>query len=155
MVQTSLFPEDLQTRVRRIDDEILRLLMGKPGGPLQIPLSDEEKMVLENIRYHRGLTNAVNIGEIHAHTKLNVRTIKAAVRTLRLNFRVPIGSCKHATEGGYYIMIDAGDRATWIKDITDQIRAEAAVLRAAADDQAALEMLGQLRMEIEAEASHV
>jgi hypothetical protein len=154
MTQASLFPEDMQTRVRRVDDQILRLLMGERGGPFSLPLRDEEKMVLEHIRYRRGLANAVNLGDIQRHTQLSARTIKLAVRTLRMTFRLPIGSSKHATEGGYYIIVDSADRAAWAKDVTDQVRAEVEVLRAALDDKAGLELLGQLQLEIEAEASH-
>jgi hypothetical protein len=89
------------------------------------------------------------IREIQERTKLEPRTIKQAVRTLRLNFHLPIASWKHAERGGYFLIVDEEDRAAWVKDVLDQVRAELLVLRAAAGAQAGLELLGQLRMEIE------
>jgi hypothetical protein len=151
--QTSLFPESAQMRVSRIDGDIVHLLCGKPGGPLNISLDDNEKTVLECLRFRRGIKNAMSIREIQERTKLEPRTIKQAVRDLRLNFHMPIASWKHAERGGYFLIVDEEDRAAWVKDVLDQVRGELSVLRAAAGAQAGLELLGQLRIEIE-EGAH-
>jgi hypothetical protein len=103
------------------------------------------------------MKNAVNISEIQERAKLSARTIKGAVRSLRINFHLPIASWKHSTDGGYYLIVDDADRAAWVKDVTDQVRAEVAVLRAAAGPKAGLELLGQLQIELTAdseEATH-
>jgi meiotically up-regulated gene 157 (Mug157) protein len=65
-----------------------------------------------------------------------------------MNYRLPIGSSKHGTDGGYFLMITGEDRAIWVKDVLDQVRAELAVLHAAAGQQATLELLGQLQIEV-------
>lgn len=146
--QSMLFPEPREMQIHRLDAEITSLLYGRAGGPLNLCLADDEKAVLEMIRFHRGLANPVNLRDIQKRSKLDVRTIKQAVRTLRLNFHLPIGSSKHAESGGYYLMISAEDRAIWRKDVLDQVRAQVDVLRAADSPQAALEALGQLREEL-------
>jgi hypothetical protein len=153
-MQASLFPESIELRISRLDGNIVHLLCGRPGGPLNIALEDAEKHVLDCLRFRRGIKNAMPIREIQERAKLEPRTIKQAVRTLRLNFHMPIASWKYAERGGYFLIVDEADRAAWVKDVLDQVRAELLVLRAAAGAQAGLELLGQLRIEIE-EAARV
>lgn len=150
--QLSLLPESEEMRIQRIDGMILHLICGGKGGALNLPLEDHEKAVLECLRYRRGLKNAMTIREIQLRTQMEPRTVKQAVRTLRLNFHLPIASWKHADKGGYYIICDDADRAAWVKDVMDQVRAEIAVLRAAAGNQAGLELLGQLQMQLTSES---
>lgn len=157
--QASLFGETRDALIQRLDREIESLLFGRPGGPLQLKLSQDEAHVLQMIRFHRGSQNAVSLRVIQDRTKLDVRTIKGIVRTLRMSYRLPIGSSKHSGTGGYYLMLTDEDRAVWRKDVIDQVRAQLDVLHAADGQQAALEALGQLRAEIlsgatESEADH-
>jgi hypothetical protein len=156
MVQAFLFPESHETQIdmeiRRLDADILCLLVGRAGGPLGLTLGQDEKAVLEMIRYRRGAKNAIPLRDIQQRTKLDVRTIKQAVRTLRMDFHLPIGSSKSSESGGYYLMITADDRAIWRKDVLDQVRAQIDVLRAANGRQAALEALGQLCEELLSQA---
>ena len=145
---TSLFPETADQAAARIDAEIVRLLFGGCSGPLDLFLADDERIVLAAVRFHRGRDRAISIDELQQHTHLNGRSIKAAVRGLRMNFHLPIGSSKHSTKGGYFIILTPEDLSVWQADVLDQVRAELAVLRAAAGHQAGLEMLGQLRDEM-------
>ena len=148
MTEQSLFPETEESVIKQLDARILSLLTGHSGGPLGLTLENAERVVLSMLRYRRGRERSVAICEIERLTDLKPREIKQAVRTLRLSFRLPIGSSKHSAEGGYYLMITDEDRAAWRHDIIAQIRAEVEVLRAADSDRAALEALGQLQMEI-------
>jgi hypothetical protein len=143
-----LFPESSEAAIARLDATILNLIMGYPGGPLDLTLEGREKTVLRTIRYMRGHANTITIAEISRITGLNPREIKLAVRTLRINYHLPIGSSKNGSDGGYFLMITDTDRAVWSKDVLDQVRAELAVLRAGAGQQAMLELLGQLHMEV-------
>jgi hypothetical protein len=138
-----LFPD----RVIEIDQYIASLLVGESGGPLGLRLQPEEKAVLQAIRYHRGAGNALPIRELTQRLKMSDRQIKLIVRTLRINFRLPIGSSKHGTEGGYFIIVTPEDQAVFLKGPLDQIRAELEVVRAVAGHQSALELLGQLQLE--------
>lgn len=146
--QPSLFPESPEAAIQRLDSILLNLLLGHPGGTIGLSLEEDERDVLRAIRYMRGRANAITIGEIQAITKLSPRLIKKAVRTLRMEYQLPIGSSKHGTEGGYFLMITEADRLVWVKDVLDQVQAELAVLRAAAGQQATLELLGQLHLEV-------
>jgi hypothetical protein len=147
MVQSSLFPESSESRIQRLDADILSLLVGRAGGPLNLTLGDDEKTVLSMIRYHRGAKSAIPLREIQRQTKLDVRSVKQAVRTLRMDFHLPIGSSKSAESGGYFLMVTAEDRAIWSKDVIDQARAQLNVLKAVNGKHATLEVLGQLREE--------
>ncbi len=133
----------------RIDNAIAQLLLGLSGGPLGLRLEGDEHKVLQLLRYRRGAAHVIPIRDLEQKTGLTPRQIKQAVRSLRLSYRLPIGSSKSVAGGGYYVMISAEDRAIWRRDITDQIRAEVQVLRAADSDRAALEVLGQLSLEVQ------
>jgi DNA-binding MarR family transcriptional regulator len=148
--QATLFPEPQEAVAARVDAQICCLLLGHPGGALNVPLEHNEREVLRMLRYMRGASNAVPIRAIENRTGLDPRAIKQAVRNLRLNFHLPIGSSKNSARAGYYVMVSPEDRAAWRKDVTDQIRAEVEVLRAADGDHAALEVLGQLALEVKA-----
>jgi hypothetical protein len=148
-VQESLFPASPEEQAAKLDAVILNLLMGHPGGPFNQALEPVERNVLRTIRFKRGIKQAISIRDIQQQVEVDARSIKQAVRTLRINFRLPIGSTKHATDGGYFLMLTAEDRAAWAKEVLDQVRAELGVLRAAAGDQVSLELLGQLRIEME------
>jgi S-ribosylhomocysteine lyase LuxS involved in autoinducer biosynthesis len=134
--QLSIFPESRDEAAARLDGIILDLILGHNGGPLGLTLEDDEKTVLRAIRFHRGLANTIAIHELSNLTRLSARQIKKSVRTLRMNFRLPIGSSKSGTDGGYYLILSEEDRAAWVNDVLNQVRAELAVLRAAAGQQA-------------------
>ena len=154
--QASLFPESPELRISRIDGLMVHLLCGRPGGPLNLTLEADDKAVLECLRFRRGIPNAMPIRDIQQRTKLDPRLIKQAVRNLRVNFHLPIGSWKHSERGGYFVIVDDEDLAAWVKDVLDQVRAEIGVLKAAAGHKVSLELLGQLQMEVreESEATH-
>lgn len=144
----SLFPASSEEIASRIDADVANLLYGRSGGPLGLTLDPNDKKVLEMIRYRRGRQNAVSIRSIESRTGLSPRSVKLAVQTLRMNFRLPIGSSKDSERGGYFLMVTAEDIAAWKSDVLDQVKAELEVLRAAAGDQVALELVGQLRAEL-------
>jgi hypothetical protein len=133
--------------VERIDAEILRLLCGGLG-PMRQTLGDNERAVLTAIRYHRGLANPINIRAIQLTTQLSDRQIKEAVRGLRLTFRLPIASYKHASLGGYYLWMTDEDLAPWLNDVAGQITSEVQVFRAATSEAAALTLAKQLWPEV-------
>jgi hypothetical protein len=155
----------IDQRIRAIDLEIEGLLYGTRGGPFGLAMGDDEKRVLRLVRYRRGAKNAITIAEMRnamiregsahpeagGYTILGDREIKQAVRTLRLNYHLPIGSNK-AGMGGYFIMISDEDHAILASQILDQVRGEIEVLRAVSSPRAALELLGQLQLELGREA---
>jgi hypothetical protein len=158
MTPQSLFPDlepTIESRTQRIDADILSLLCGKSGGPLGLHLGDEEKRVLSVVRFRRGSANAITIKEIQARMRdgsageaLSDRQIKQCVRTLRIEFHLPIGSSKRGSEGGYFVMVTKEDHAILHNQVMDQVRAELAILNAIDGREATLELLGQLSMEV-------
>jgi hypothetical protein len=154
VTEQTLFPDlapSVEERARILDLEIELLLYGKPGGPLLLTLSNEEKGVLTAIRYHRGAAHAVTIREMQKRVSCNWlsdRLIKKSVRTLRINFHLPIGSSKQGNEGGYFIMLTEEDHAILRHQVLDQVRAELEVLKSVDGPKAALELLGQLQLEV-------
>jgi hypothetical protein len=152
MTELSLFPDDsIEARRQTIDADILWLLTGHPGGPQNLTLSLDEKQVLTAIRYCRGAANAVTIRDLQEFKgceTLDAREIKNAVRTLRINFRIPIGSSKKGSGGGYFVMLSDEDHTILRGQILDQVRAELEVLKAVDGPRAALELLGQLQLEV-------
>ena len=153
MTNQSLFPDpapSIEQHIQQLDAAILWLLTGHTGGPLNLALTDEEKVVLAAIRYARGAANAFPIRDIRKREScahLSERAIKKAVRTLRMQFRLPIGSSKQA-DGGYFIVITDADRQIYRSQVLDQVRAELEVLKAVDGPKAALELLGQLSLEV-------
>lgn len=145
--QPGLFPETPQERADRIDAEILTLLLGKPGGAFSETLAEDERAVLQAIRFHRGRDKAITIREIQLTTQLSDRQIKKAVRNLRMNFRVPIAASKDGLCGGYYLWMTAEDLAGWKSVMLDQLLAEIALFRAVTTEEAALEIVTALRLE--------
>jgi hypothetical protein len=157
MTELSLFPDlspSVEERARLLDLEIELLLFGKPGGPLKLNLSDDEKQVLRAIRFHRGADRAITIRQMRdlwvKSVQLSERQVKNAVRTLRIDFRLPIGSSKKGSDGGYFLMLTEQDHAILHKQVLDQVRAELEVLKAVDGPRAALELLGQLQIEVDA-----
>jgi hypothetical protein len=152
----SLFPEpepSIQERAQSIDAEILALLIGKSGGPFGLHLSEIESQVLSAVRFHRGAARALTIREMRdtrpGCAKLTDREVKAAVRSLRVTYRLPIGSSKMGSAGGgYFIMLTAEDHSILRGQVLDQVRAELAVLKSVDGPRAALELLGQLQLEV-------
>jgi hypothetical protein len=110
--------------------------------------------VLTAIRFRRGAHRAITLCEMQQQMeitkdgKLSDRLIKKTVRSLRLHFHLPIGSSKQGAEGGYYIILTDEDRSVFRNSVLDQIRAELEVLKSVDGPQAALELLGQLQLEV-------
>jgi hypothetical protein len=156
----SLFPDlapSAEEMVKAIDLKIEKLLYNAAQGNSGSILTKEERYVLRRIRYRRGSANAITIDEIQDQIdvcikQLTARQVKQIVRTLRLDYHLPIGSSKSAT-GGYFLMISHADRAIYHAQVLDQVRAELEVFRAVDGHDAALELLGQLRLEVAAEVA--
>ena len=131
-----------------VDQQIVDLLTGKNGGPMGLRPSAEEMAVLRAIRYHRGAKNAISIRDLQAKIDLSEREIKQIVRTLRVAFRLPIGSSKSATAGGYFIVVSIEDQEIAASGPLAQIRAEVEVLRLITSPERTKELLGQIQLEV-------
>jgi hypothetical protein len=151
MSTPSLFANLPEERAAALDQRIGELLYSQGRNKFGDTLSPEERGVLRCIRFHRDSSRPITIREIAALTHLSERRIKAAVRALRLSFSVPIGAAKSGPEGGgYFLMLNPRDLAIFLASQTQQVIAEVALLKEFGGSQAALELLGQLQLEMKA-----
>jgi len=144
----SLFPESEQQRGEALDQEIVRLIHGQPGGPFEQCLSGDEQAVLSAIRFHRGAKNAVTIREMRSRLQLSDREIKGIVRALRISWHLPIGSSKDSVDGGYFLILSAEDQEVFDANFLDQIRAQVQAHRCVSGPARTRELLGQLSLEV-------
>jgi len=147
MSTSSLFPSEESYRAE-IDQRIVDMLSGYRLGLRGEHLDSAEMAVLRAIRFHRGASNAISIRELQSRMKLSEREIKQIVRTLRIDFRLPIGSSKHSTSGGYFIIVSIEDQDIAAKGPLEQIRAEAEVLKVVTSPERTRELLGQIQLEV-------
>jgi|SRR6185437_2067544 len=131
-----------------VDQQIVELLHGLRNGPLGEHLDSAEMAVLRLIRYRRGVANAISIREIQEKLDLGEREIKQIVRTLRIDFRLPIGSSKNGSTGGYFIIASIEDQAVAVAGPLAQIRAEAEILKVLTNPERTRELLGQIQLEV-------
>lgn len=149
MTPQPLFANLPEERAAALDQDIDMLLRGVLGAPFGLSMENAEKAVLARIRYHRGAANPITIRELQAKTGFGEREIKAIVRKLRLSFRLPIGSSKHAGVGGYFLILSDDDLRVFLTGPLQQVRAELEVVRAVGGARAARELLGQLSLEVQ------
>ena len=148
----SLFPDaefSKQERAAELDQQIVLLTAGKPGGPFNLQLTPDESAVLRAIRFHRGASNAIPIRELRSRIKLTDRQIKQIVRTLRVSYHLPIGSSKDAIDGGYFLILTAEDQKVFDASFLEQVRAQVQAHRCAAGPTRTRELLGQLLLEVQ------
>ena len=112
----------------------------------------ERQRALLNVLYGRcGRENAIPIADLSTRLKMQPREIKEAVRELRLNFSVPIGSARTG-EGGYYLITSIEELMDTVRPYVGQAYSELAVARALAGDLAVNEMLGQMQLAVDTSA---
>lgn len=132
-----------------IDQQIADLLHGDPSYPSGHFLAPPETAVLRAIRYRRGAGNPIGIRELVSRLKITEREIKQIVRTLRVDFRLSIGSSKSATNGGYFLIVSIADQEIAARSPLDQIRAEVEVLKLLTSAERTRELLGQISLEVQ------
>lgn len=134
--------------VEEIDQQISDLANGGRLGPLGQHLDSAEIAVLRAIRFHRGARNAITIAELRERIQLSEREIKQIVRTLRVDFRLPIGSSKNSVGGGYFVIVSIEDQEIATAGPLAQIRAEIEVLKVVTSPERTRELLGQIQLEV-------
>lgn len=143
----TLFDHQLQPRADfQADREIMALISGHGTGRFGEHLSAEESAVLKIVRFHTSSANPITIRALRERTKLSERQIKDCVRTLRLNFRVAIGSSRNGERGGYFLILTPEDMSIFLSSAMRQIQAELEVVRAIAGPERVAELLGQISL---------
>jgi hypothetical protein len=131
-------------RVRDVDGEVMQVLMGK--GPW--PLTDEQRHVLERLRWAKGAANAISIRELSERTKLGEREIKDAVRSLVIDFDLAIGG-RRQEPYGYFLILTAEELEDSLRPLGHEIRALLLRYKKLGNKHRLLQLLGQIKAELE------
>lgn len=100
-------------------------MMGR--GPWE--LSERQRSILEQVRGRQGRRLAIPIAEIAARTGVDARSVKAEIRELVINFRLPIVASRDGDAGGYYFAVTAEERISGTADYVKEIVALAERVR--------------------------
>jgi hypothetical protein len=114
-----------------------------PGWPLAI----EAEKLLRALRSAHGARLARPIRELAPLLNLTEREVKQAVRTLVVEFRLPIVGSR-VEPHGYYLAVTTAERMQAARTLKHEVRALCLRIRALESQQEMLEYLGQLRAEL-------
>jgi hypothetical protein len=134
-------PHDVESRV-------LELINSRDTKPW--PLTEDQRALLHVLRWHKGADRAITIAMLDAKLNIDVRGIKDAVRSLVVDFGLPIVGSRRQPYG-YYIAITAEEIAEAIRPLRGEIIQIARRVRALRGNEFLRELLGQIPMELDQE----
>jgi hypothetical protein len=105
----------------------------------------EMKRLLWILTEHKGAANPIPLRDLIARTGMEGRELKAMVRSLVVDFEIPIGASR-AEPVGYYLAMNATERLAAARPYIAEIRKLAQRVRALIGGQAFVEELGQMRI---------
>ena len=106
-------------------NRIHEALMGR--GPWELP--ERQRKLLELLRGRQGRLLARSIADLSEKLGADPRTIKADVRELVVNFKLPIVSSRDSDAGGYFFAVTAEERISGTADYCKEIVALAERVR--------------------------
>ena len=134
------------SREQRVEHQIQTLLYERA---LVLPLTYDQRRVLEVLQHHRGHARAIKGRELAARCGMSEREIKAAIRALIVEHRLLVASSKSSSEGGYYIVTSDEEQRQAASSVAKQIQAEAMRHRILSSPRETAELLGQLRIDVQ------
>ncbi|QNI34502.1 hypothetical protein H7849_11765 [Alloacidobacterium dinghuense] len=149
-MQNSLFetrtPEQLmQEREDLVDQQVLNLLCGRT----QFPVTEQQRHILELLRYRRGRSKAIKISEISSRLNLSARFVKDMVRSLVVDFKLQIGASRDGADGGYYLVMSDEEALDTARPYIEEGIAMFKRAQVFVGTRAILELRGQLSIEEE------
>lgn len=114
-------------------------------GALPWPMEIEMKKLLWILAEHKGAANPIQLRDLVARTGFDGRVVKAMVRSLVVDFEIPIGASR-AEPAGYFVATNATERLAAARPYIAEIRKLASRVKALIGGQAFVEELGQMRM---------
>lgn len=117
------------------------------GGPWQ--LSPKHRDLLQLLRPHKGRAQARPISAIAERLGMSERDVKAAVKSLVEDFGLPIGASRQEPHG-YFFIVSADDLEFALRPLANEVISIARRMRKLGGSAIVKEMLGQIRVEIEA-----
>ena len=120
------------------------------------PITPEQRRLLEYMSYHQGRERVMALGELAERLKVTPRAIKELVQDLRLNFRVAICASRDSAAGGYFLAATYAEVQESIAPMLHQAVSMLRVCHAMRGSESSLhELLGQVRLDLEKEVTHV
>lgn len=107
-----------------------------------------EKLVAELIAQHKGREHPISNRRLQELTHLSERDVKDIVEVLVCQHQARIGG-RRGNPCGYFLVVDAEDLKMAVKPYRSQIRRMAQRLRVLEGREAVVELLGQMRLEVE------
>lgn len=124
-----------------VDGAIADAVAGRGAWEMDI----DTKRLLWILTEHKGASNPIPLRELIAKTGIEGRELKAMVRSLVVDFEIPIGASR-AEPVGYYMAMNATERLAAARPYIHEIRKLASRVKALIGGQAFIEELGQMRM---------
>lgn len=143
MTQMSLDPE------QNLDQQVLDVLAGR-FAPRK--LENAERDMLSLLRNCKGPQQAMPISELAPLMKVSARTVKATAKALIETFALPLGASRQEPYG-YYLCITAEDIEDASRPIRNEILSLAKRYKALRGGARLIELLGQLRLDVETRSS--
>lgn len=114
------------------------------------PPSDLQRALLRVLQMHVGRDRAVSVGELAEQLKSTPREVKGLVRDLRMRpFRVPIGSSRSQSDGGYFLCATAEERVQTARQYSQQALSELKVRRDLLEPHELAEEMGQIQLQLQ------
>jgi hypothetical protein len=101
--------------------ELDRFILGLLYSKQEIPLTAEERAVLEILRWHKGAANAKPLAEIATKLNTSKRFVKDLVKRLIEERGVPVGGSRQEPIG-YFILVSRDDWTHALRPLVSEIR---------------------------------
>lgn len=141
--QLSLDPE------QNIEQQIIATLNGEL---VRRKLDPRERAMLGLLRHCKGPKSAIPISELAPKLRASERTVKATAKALIEDFNLPIGASRQEPYG-YYLCVTADDIEQAARPIRNEILSLAKRYKALRGGARLIELLGQLRLDVENRSS--
>jgi biotin operon repressor len=112
-------------------------------------LQPKHSDLLELLRPHKGRALARPISAIAERLGMSEREVKGAVKSLVEDFGLPIGASRQEPYG-YFLIVSADDLEFTLRPLANEVISIARRMRKLGGSALVKEMLGQLRVEMEA-----
>lgn len=137
-------------RTAALDARINELLYRFDAQVKPWPLTAEQRDLLRLLQWHKSVAQAITIADISAKLSIDARAVKEAVRSLVVDFRLPIMGSRRPPYG-YYLAITPEEISQGLKTLRGEIVELARRIRSVESTNYLREMLGQIAVELEQE----
>ena len=142
MTQLSLNPE---VNLDAIVDEVL---CGKSGPWGLCGDYADYAVILKMLRYHKGAEQALPLRTISTRLGMSQRAVKAAVKSLIEDFKLPIGASRQEPYG-YFLIVTPEDLKKALGPLAHELESIAVRLDVLAGSRYVVDLLDRVRLKLE------